>query len=118
MSEYALRAMAVLLTAFILLAFGVYFGTPVSDTYQHDYIFFGGGVISLLSGLVTLGFFVVLLRQRKEFGDDIESDIGYPEMAGPPPNRGGAAARAATAAAASGDDSGDSDADSDSGDDS
>jgi cytochrome c biogenesis protein CcdA len=114
MSEYALRAMAVLLTAFILLAFGVYFGTPVSDTYQRDYIFFGGGVISLLSGLATLGFFVVLMLQRKEYGDDIQSDIGYPEMAGPPPNVGGAAARAA--AAASSDDSGDSD--SDSGDDS
>ena len=114
MSEFALRALAILTSACILLGFGIYFGTPVSDTYKHDYIFFGGGVISLLSGLAMLGMFGMLLKQRKEYGDDITSDRGYPEMAAPPPNRGGpAAARAAAAAAA--DDSGESEGESDEG---
>jgi hypothetical protein len=98
MAEYTLRALAVLVTAIMLLAFGIYFGTPVTDTYKHDYIFFGGGVISLLSGIGTLGLFVILMKQRKEYGDDVTSDIGYPEFAAPPPARGGAAARAAAAA--------------------
>ena len=94
--EYALRAVAVLTMSLLFLAFGIYFGTPVSDTYLHDWIFFGGGVLSLLAGIGTLfGFAVMLMRLRSEFGDDIASDIGYPELAGPPPNRGGAAARAA-----------------------
>ncbi|HEV3234990.1 MAG: hypothetical protein WAT58_00850 [Candidatus Dormiibacterota bacterium] len=110
MSEFALRSLAILTTAFILLGFGIYFGTPVSDTYKHDYIFFGGGVISLLSGLATLGLFGMLLKQRQEYGDDITSDQGYPEMAAPPPNVGGAAARKAAAdAAAESDDSESSD---------
>ena len=107
MSEFALRALAVLTSAVILLAFGIYFGTPISDTYKHDYIFFGGGVISLLSGLATLGLFGMLLKQRKEYGDDITSDIGYPELAAAPPNRGGPAAAKAAAAAAAADDSDD-----------
>ncbi len=101
MSEFMLRALAILTSAFILLAFGIYFGTPISDTYKHDYIFFGGGVISLLSGLAMLGLFGMLMKQRQEYGDDITSDEGYPEMAAAPVNRGGpAAAKAAAAAAA------------------
>jgi hypothetical protein len=97
--EYALRALAVLLMSILFLVFGFYFGTPWgSDAIAHDWIFFGGGVLSLLAGLGTLfGFGVMLLKLRQEFGDDIASDIGYPELAGPPPNRGGAAARAAAA---------------------
>jgi hypothetical protein len=96
--EYALRALAVLIMSVLFLAFGIYFGTPVSDTYLHDWIFFGGGVLSLLAGIATLfGFLGMLVKLRQEFGDDIISDIGYPELAGPPPNRGGAAARAAAA---------------------
>jgi hypothetical protein len=110
MSEFVLRAIAILTSAFILLAFGIYFGTPVSDTYKHDYIFFGGGVLSLLSGLATLGLFGMLMKQRQEYGDDITSDEGYPELAAPPPNRGGPAAARAAAAAAG--DSEDSDSDS------
>ncbi|GAC1331669.1 MAG: hypothetical protein NVSMB17_09910 [Candidatus Dormibacteria bacterium] len=95
--EYALRALAVLIISILFLVFGLYFGTPLgSDAYQHDWIFFGGGVLSLLAGLATLGGFgVMLLKLKQEFGNDITSDIGYPELAGPPPNRGGAAARAA-----------------------
>ncbi|MFN2463818.1 MAG: hypothetical protein ABR573_07965 [Candidatus Dormibacteria bacterium] len=97
--EYALRAIAVLMMSILFIVFGLYFGTPLgSDAYQHDWIFFGGGVLSLLAGIGTLfGFFFMLMKLRKEFGDDITSDIGYPELAGPPPNRGGAAARAAAA---------------------
>ena len=95
--EYALRALAVLMMSILFLGFGLYFGTPLgSDAYLHDWIFFGGGVLSLLAGIGTLfGFAVMLMRLKSEFGDDIASDIGYPELAGPPPNRGGAAARAA-----------------------
>jgi hypothetical protein len=97
--EYALRALAVLMLSILFLGFGLYFGTPLgSDAYKHDWIFFGGGVLSLLAGVGTLlGFGVMLMKLRQEFGDDIASDIGYPELAGPPPNRGGAAARAAAA---------------------
>lgn len=98
MLEYALRAIAVLMLSILFLGFGLYFGTPLgSDAYQHDWIFFGGGVLSLLAGVGTLfGFGMMLLKLKQEFGDDITSDIGYPELVGPPPNRGGAAARAAT----------------------
>ena len=104
--EYALRALAVLTMSILFLAFGVYFGTPVSYTYLPDWIFFGAGVLSLLAGVATLGGFMVMLMQlRREFGNDITSDIGYPELVGPPPARGGAAARAAAAEA---DDSSDS----------
>ncbi|MDQ6746741.1 MAG: hypothetical protein M3010_01350 [Candidatus Dormibacteraeota bacterium] len=96
--EYALRALAILMISILFLGFGIYFGTPVSDAYLHDWIFFGGGVLSLLAGIGTLlGFLGMLVKLRQEFGDDIISDIGYPELAGPPPNRGGAAARAAAA---------------------
>ena len=98
--EYALRAVAVLTMSLLFLAFGVYFGTPVSDTYLHDWIFFGAGVLSLLAGIATLfGFFVMLFQLRREYGNDITSDIGYPELVAPAPARGGAAARAAVAAA-------------------
>ena len=97
--EYALRAVAVLTMSLLFLAFGVYFGTPVSDTYLHDWIFFGAGVLSLLAGIGTLfGFFVMLFQLRREYGNDITSDIGYPELVAPAPARGGAAARAAAAA--------------------
>ena len=94
--EYALRAVAVLTLAIVLLAFGWYFSFG-TDTLQHDWIFFGGGVLALLSGFATLGFLGMLLMMRREFGSDITSDIGYPELVGPPPARGGAAARAAAA---------------------
>ena len=97
--EYALRAIAVLMMSLLFIAFGLYFGTPLgSDAYLHDWIFFGGGVLSLLAGVGTLlGFGFMLMKLKQEFGDDVASDIGYPELAGPPPNRGGAAARAAAA---------------------
>lgn len=94
--EYILRAVAVLTLAVLLIGFGWYFSFG-TDTLQHDWIFFGGGVLSLLSGLATLGFIPMLLRLKQEYGDDITSDIGYPEQVGPPPSRGGAAARAAAA---------------------
>jgi hypothetical protein len=102
--EYALRALAVLTMAVLLLVFGWYFSFG-TDTLQHDWVYFGGGVLALLSGLATLGFLVMLLKLRQEFGNDITSDIGYPELVEPPPARGGAAARAAAADA---DDSSDS----------
>lgn len=89
MFEYVLRALSVLILAVLLLVFGWYFSFG-TDTLQHDWIFFGGGVLSLLSGLACLGFFVMLLKLRQEFGDDIASDVGYPELAAPPPaGRGG-----------------------------
>ena len=95
MLEYLLRAVSVLILAILLLGFGWYFSFG-TDTLQHDWIYFGGGVLSLLSGLATLGFFVMLLKLRQEFGDDVASDIGYPELAAPPPaGRGGAAAKPA-----------------------
>ncbi|HEY8741150.1 MAG TPA: hypothetical protein VIN56_11210 [Candidatus Dormibacteraeota bacterium] len=108
--EYALRALAVLSLSLMFLGFGIYFGTPLgSDAWQHDWIFFGGGVLSLLAGIGTLfGFLGMLMKLRQEYGNDIASDIGYPEMVGPPPARGGAAARAAAAAAAESGDSADS----------
>gem|GEM_PF-3569612 len=62
--EYVLRAVAVLTMSLLFLAFGVYFGTPVSDTYLHDWIFFGAGVLSLLAGIATLFGFFVMLFQR------------------------------------------------------
>jgi len=100
MLEIVLRLVAVVSTAILLLVFGWYFSFG-SDTLQHDWIFFGGGVLALLSGLATLPFIGMLMLQIREFGvEGIASDVGYPEMAGPPPNTGGAAARAAAAAAA------------------
>ena len=99
MNELMLRFLAVLATAVLLISFGLYF-TVGSDTMQHDYIFFGGGALSLLSGLGTLPLAGLAFKHWREFGDQgIASDVGYPEMAGPPPNTGGAAARAAAAAA-------------------
>ncbi|MGI8608920.1 MAG: hypothetical protein ACR2MY_06785 [Candidatus Dormibacteria bacterium] len=95
--EYALRAVAVLTMAVVLLVFGWYFSFG-TDTLQHDWVFFGGGVLALLSGFATLGFLGMLLMMRKEFGNDITSDIGYPELVVAAPSRGGAAARAAAAA--------------------
>jgi hypothetical protein len=100
MLEIVLRLVAVVSTAILLLVFGWYFSFG-SDTLQHDWIFFGGGVLALLSGLATLPFIGMIFMQIREYGvDGIASDVGYPEMAGPPPNVGGAAARAAAAAAA------------------
>lgn len=105
MNEFTLRVVAILVTAVMLIGFGWYFAFG-TDTLQHDYIFFGGGVASLLSGFATLGLLPLVLKMRKEYGDEgMLSDVGYPEMAGPPPNRGGAAARAATAASSDDSDS-------------
>jgi hypothetical protein len=99
MNELMLRFLAVLSTAILLIAFGLYF-TVGTDTLQHDYIFFGGGALSLLSGLATLPMAGLAFRDWRKYGAaGIASDVGYPEMAGPPPNTGGAAARAAAAAA-------------------
>lgn len=110
MLEIVLRLIAVLITAIVLLVFGWYFSFG-SDTLQHDYIFFGAGVLSLLSGLATLPFVAMVFRQMREYGiEGMASDVGYPEMAGPAPNVGGAAARAAAAAATSDDSESDSEA--------
>ena len=97
-SEIVLRFLAVLLTAVMLIGFGLYF-TIGTDTLQHDYIFFGGGVLSLLTGLATLPLAGMILRQMREYSpDEMASDVGgYPELAPPPPARGGAAARGAAA---------------------
>jgi hypothetical protein len=103
MLEIVLRLLAVTISAILLLGFGWYFAFG-TDTLQHDWIFFGGGVLSLLSGLAMLPFVVMVFRQLREYGPEgIISDVGYPELAGPPPNVGGAAARAATATAAASD---------------
>lgn len=103
MLEIVLRLLAVTISAILLLGFGWYFAFG-TDTLQHDWIFFGGGVLSLLSGLAVLPFVVMVFRQLREYGPEgIISDVGYPELAGPPPNVGGAAARAATATAAASD---------------
>ena len=97
MLEIVLRLLAVTISAILLIGFGWYFSFG-TDTLQHDWIYFGGGVLSLLSGLAMLPFVVMVFRQLREYGSDgIISDVGYPELAGPPPNVGGAA----TAAAAS-----------------
>jgi len=101
MLEIVLRLLAVIITAILLIGFGWYFSFG-TDTFQHDLIFFGAGFLTLLSGLATLPFIVMIFKQLQEYGPDgIISDVGYPELAGPPPNTGGAAARAAAAAAAS-----------------
>src|SRR6202022_423111 len=103
MLELVLRLLAVTISALLLIGFGWYFSFG-PDTLQHHWIFFGGGVLSLLSGLATLPFIVVVFRQIREYGPEgIISDIGgYPELAGPAPNvgGGGAGARPAPAPAA------------------
>jgi hypothetical protein len=101
MLEIVLRLLAVITTAILLIGFGWYFSFG-TDTFQHDLIFFGAGILTLLSGLATLPFVFIVFKQLQEYGPEgIISDIGYPEYAAPPPNTGGAAARAAAAAAAS-----------------
>ena len=100
MLEIVLRLLAVTITAILLIGFGWYFSFG-TDTFQHDLIFFGAGFLTLLSGLATIPFIFMVFKQLQEYGaDGIISDVGYPELAGPPPNTGGAAARAAAAAAA------------------
>jgi hypothetical protein len=101
MLEIVLRLLAVTITALLLIGFGWYFSFG-TDTLQHDWIYFGGGVLTLLSGLATLPLVFIVFRQLQEYGPEgIISDVGYPEYAVPPPNTGGAAARAAAAAAES-----------------
>jgi hypothetical protein len=103
MLELVLRLLAVIISAILMIGFGWYFSFG-TDTLQHDWIYFGAGVLSLLSGFATLPFIVIIFRQIREYGPDgIISDIGYPELAGPAPNVGGASARAATAAASAAD---------------
>src|ERR1700694_288764 len=97
MLEIVLRLLAVTISAILLIGFGwdFSFGT---DTLQHDWIYFRRGVLSLLSGLAMLPFVVMVFRQLREYGSDgIISDVGYPELAGPPPNVCGGAAPGATA---------------------
>lgn len=93
MLEIVLRLTAVLFLGIMLVAFGWYFSFG-TDTLQHDWIYFGGGIISLLSGLFTLSLVGMMARQVKEYGiNGLMSDQGYPEP--PPPVRGGAAPAAA-----------------------
>src|ERR1700682_3031620 len=100
MLEIVLRLLAVTISAILLIGFGWYFSFG-TDTLQHDWIYFGGGVLSLLSGLAMLPFVVMVFRQLREYGSDgIISDVGYPELAGPPANGGGGAGAAAHAGGA------------------
>ena len=88
MLEIVLRLLAVITTAILLIGFGWYFSFG-TDTFQHDLIFFGAGFLTLLSGLATLPFIFMIFKQLQEYGPDgIISDVGYPELAGPPPNTG------------------------------
>ena len=80
MLEIVLRLLAVTISAILLIGFGWYFSFG-TDTLQHDWIYFGGGVLSLLSGLAMLPFVVMVFRQLREYGSDgIISDVGYPEL--------------------------------------
>src|SRR5258708_11535488 len=97
MLEIVLRLLAVVSTAILLLVFGWYFSFG-SDTLQHDWIFFGGGVLALLSGLATLPFIGMIVMQIREDGvGGIARDGGHPQPGRPPPHTARAAARAGAA---------------------
>lgn len=107
MAEIMLRFFAVMFAGVMLVAFGWYFSFG-TDTLQHDYVFFGGGLLTLLAGLGTMGgSLLMLMLQVREYGiDGIESDVTESNtIEAPAPARGGAAVAAATAGG--GDDSGD-----------
>src|SRR5712692_3045442 len=101
MAEIMLRFLAVLITAVLCIGFGWYFSFG-TDTLQHDWIFFGGGVLVLLTGVGTLfGALGMIAKQVQEYGlDGLESDVLEANVIeSPPPNRGGAQAAAAAAGA-------------------
>lgn len=80
--EATLRMLAVLLLGIIMVVIGWYFSFG-TDTLQHDWIFFGGGVLTLLSGFATLAMLPIVFRQVKEWGaTGIISDAGIVD---PPP---------------------------------
>jgi hypothetical protein len=101
MAEIMLRFFAVLFSGVMLVAFGWYFSFG-TDTLQHDYVFFGGGLLTLLAGLGTIGgSLLMLMLQVREYGiEGIESDVTESNtIETPTPARGGAAPAAATAGA-------------------
>jgi len=99
MAEIMLRFIAVLFSGVMLVAFGWYFSFG-TDTLQHDYVFFGGGILTLLTGVGTIfGSLGMLMRQVQEYGvAGLESDVAESNtIETPAPTRGGAAAAAAAA---------------------
>ncbi|MHB8507227.1 MAG: hypothetical protein ACYDGR_01080 [Candidatus Dormibacteria bacterium] len=95
MLEIVLRGMAVFILSLILVGFGWYFSFG-TDTLQHDWIYFGGGVLSLLAGIATfVGGMGSLVGQAREWGlKGVTSDVGEGYDSAPAA-RGGAAAAAA-----------------------
>lgn len=83
MVEIVLRFIAVLFISVVLIAFGWYFSFG-TDTLRHDWIYFGGGFLTLLTGIGTLiGALVSLMMAVKEWGaDGLASDAGVVD---PPP---------------------------------
>jgi hypothetical protein len=76
-TEVILRFLAVLSLSIMLIVFGWYFSFA-TDTLQHDWIYFGGGFLTLLAGIGTLlGSTVMLVRQVREWGPEgLDSDAG------------------------------------------
>jgi hypothetical protein len=97
MLEILTRFTAVILLGLLLVAFGWYFSFG-TDTLEHDWIYFGGGVLALLSGIATLGFGLVsLMGGIREWGvDGLVSDHGEGYEVSPASRGGGAAAAAAS----------------------
>lgn len=95
MLEILTRFTAVVLLGLLLIGFGWYFSFG-TDTLQHDWIYFGGGFLALLSGLGTLGFGLLsLMMSVREWGvEGVVSDHGEGYETSPAA-RGGAAAAAA-----------------------
>jgi hypothetical protein len=83
MLEVMLRTLAVLFLSVVLIAFGWYFSFG-TDTLKHDWIYFGGGLLTLLAGIGTLfGALGSLVMGVREWGSDgITSDAGIVD---PPP---------------------------------
>jgi hypothetical protein len=76
-TEVVLRFIAVFSLSILMIAFGWYFSFG-TDTLQHDWLYFGGGFLTLLSGLGTLvGTVGMLMKQIQEWGPDgLVSDAG------------------------------------------
>jgi hypothetical protein len=80
-TEVILRFIAVFSISLLMIAFGAYFALP--ERFDHDLIFWGAGVITLLSGLATfVGATGMLFRQVREWGPDgLLSDAGVVDEA-------------------------------------
>ena len=90
--------MAVFILGLILVGFGWYFSFG-TDTLQHDWIYFGGGFLTLLAGVGTIvaGMGSIFAQAREWGPSGILSDIGEGYDTAPAVRGGGAAAAAAAA---------------------